>query len=314
MNKKATGVVATLGIMAAVIVVATLVDKSYSFGLSQIYGASLAVCSLVCVTLSATLYRNFFYSIAAGAFFGISSFIFAFIFPSPLFQNPLVSVAPRLFVGIAGYGAYRLAGLAAKGLALTAEKTRVPFSVSVIVAVLGAGAAAVYIVFARSALNAALFFVLLWLIVLAELFLIGFATACGVRKYGRGGKRGREHFALSVGAFFTAVANTALVLPMMYLFAAPGTYGSLADVYAVLMLINFLPELLAATIVTPFVTIGVRRGLRLDVDGLPRGRSGEDKSAGGQNAPDRGDEDGTKGPGGGTKDCGAEKDEKAGNG
>ena len=83
------------------------------------------------------------------------SFIFAFIFPSPLFQNPLVSVAPRLFVGIVGYGAYRLAGLAAKGLAATAEKTRVPFSVSVILAALGAGGAAVYIIFARSALNAA---------------------------------------------------------------------------------------------------------------------------------------------------------------
>ena len=113
MKRRTVNPVATLGIMAAVIVVATVLDKAYSLGLVAIGGASLAVCSLVSVTLSAMLYNKFPYAIAAGALFGVTSFVLAYIFPSPIFQNPLASVVPRLFIGIVGFGAYRLARLAA---------------------------------------------------------------------------------------------------------------------------------------------------------------------------------------------------------
>ena len=109
MKRRTVNPVATLGIMAAVIVVATVLDKAYSLGLVAIGGASLAVCSLVSVTLSAMLYNKFPYAIAAGALFGVTSFVLAYIFPSPIFQNPLASVVPRLFIGIVGFGAYRLA-------------------------------------------------------------------------------------------------------------------------------------------------------------------------------------------------------------
>ena len=268
MKKRTGNAAATLGIMTAVIVVATLLDKAYSFGLVAVGGASLAVCSLVSVTLSAMLYDRFPYAIAAGAIFGLTSFVLAFVFPSPIFQNPLASVVPRLFVGIIGFGAFRIARLAAKGMAKLAEASRIPDRLSVAAAIAGAGGAAVYAILARSGLPAAAFFVLLWAIVLAEVFLIGFAAACVVRGSGRTGGRGAEHFALSVGAFFTVVSNTALVLPMMFL--TSGAYGSLGDVYATLTLMNFLPELLVTTALSPVAVLGVRRGLHLGTDGRPR--------------------------------------------
>ena len=103
--------------------------------------------------------------------------------------------------------------------------------------------------------------------------LIGFAVACVARSFGKTGARGAEHFALSVGAFFTVVANTALTLPMMFLVS--DAFGSLADVYATLTLLNFLPELLVTTVLSPIVILGVRRGLRLGIDGRPRVKRGE---------------------------------------
>lgn len=273
MKRRTVNPVATLGIMAAVIVVATVLDKAYSLGLVAIGGASLAVCSLVSVTLSAMLYNKFPYAIAAGALFGVTSFVLAYIFPSPIFQNPLASVVPRLFIGIVGFGAYRLARLAAKGMMKFAELTRFPDVLSVCLAIVGAGGVALYIILAREALPAAAYFVLLWLAGAAELLLIGFAVACVARSFGKTGERGAEHFALSVGAFFTVVANTALTLPMMFLVS--DAFGSLADVYATLTLLNFLPELLVTTVLSPIVILGVRRGLRLGIDGRPRVKRSE---------------------------------------
>lgn len=271
MNNRTTRTVATLGIMAAVIVVATLLDNAYSLGLVALGGAKLAVCALISVTLSAMLYNKFPYSIAAGALFGLTSFVLAYIFPSPLFQNPLVSVLPRLFIGIVGFGAYKLAGFLAKALGAAAEKLRIHGAAAIVIAALGAGGVAVYIVLCSAWAEKVLFFVLLWIAVLVELIFIGFAIACTARTLGKGGERGREHFALSVGSFFTVVANTALTLPMMFAFS--DSFGSLAEVYATLTLVNFLPELLITTALSPFVILGVRKGLRLGTDGKPRMKS-----------------------------------------
>ncbi len=269
MNSKRTRVTATLGVMTAVIIVANLLDKTYSYGLSLgISGAALAVCALVSVTTFSFIYNKFPYAIAAGAIFGLTSFVLSFIFQSVLFQNPLVSVLPRLFICIIGFGAYKLAGFAARGLSAAARITRFPFTLSVIISVLGVEGIVVYIILLFNTMDSFVFFILLWICVLAELFLVGFAVACGARIFGKGTERGAEQFALSVGSFFTVVSNTALVLPMMFLFS--DKYGSLSEVYATLMLINFLPELLITTVISPFVILGVRKGLRLGVDGKPR--------------------------------------------
>lgn len=267
MKKRSTQVVATFAVMAALIVVANLLDKAYSFGLTALIGAALAVCALVSVTLSATVYDKWYYAVGAGVIFGLVSFALAYIFPSPLFQNPLISVLPRAFIGIIGYGAYKLAQLAVKAFAAFAGKTHMHFAVPL--ALVGATVAGLvcFIIFARG-LNSIVYFVLIWLIVLVAIFFTALTFACVSAAKGGDDERGREHIALCTGAFFTVVSNTALVLPMMFLFG--GRFGSLSEVYATLTLINFLPELLITVAVAPFVILGVRRGLRLGVDGKPR--------------------------------------------
>ena len=123
--------VAMLAVMAAVIAAATLIDKLYSFGLVFVGGASLAVCSLVAVVTCALLYNNIIYAAASGAIMGVVSLVMAFIFPSLIFQNPIVSVAPRLFVGIIGFGAYRLARIVARGYVSLASRIRLHVAVPI---------------------------------------------------------------------------------------------------------------------------------------------------------------------------------------
>ena len=265
--KKSTQIVSTFAVMATLIVVANLLDKAYSFGLTALIGAALAVCALVTVTLSATLYDKWYYAVGAGLMFGLVSFALAYIFPSMLFRNPLISVLPRAFVGIIGYGAYKLAQRAVKGLSSVALKTRLHFAIPLTAVCLLVAGLVCFIVFARG-INSIAYFVAIWLIALAAIFFIAFTLACVAARKGGTGERAREHISLCIGAFFTVVSNTALVLPMMFLFG--GGYGSLSEVYATLTLINFLPELIITVSLAPFVILGVRRGLRLGVDGKPR--------------------------------------------
>lgn len=265
--KKSSQIVATFAVMAALIVVANLLDKAYSFGLTALIGAALAVCALVTVALCEMLYDKWYYALGAGVMFGLVSFALAYIFPSVLFRNPLVSVLPRAFIGIIGYGAYKFAQFAVKKLASFAEKTRLHFIVPLIFMCAAIAGLVCFLIFARG-INSILYFVIVWLIVLVSIIFMALMLACIAARNGRTGERGREHVALSIGAFFTVVSNTALVLPMMFLVS--GSYGSLSDVYATLMLINFLPELLITVILAPFVILGVRKGLRLGIDGKPR--------------------------------------------
>lgn len=257
--------VAMLAVMAAVIAAATLIDKLYSFGLVFVGGASLAVCSLVAVVTCALLYNNIIYAAASGAIMGVVSLVMAFIFPSLIFQNPLVSVAPRLFVGIIGFGAYRLARIAARGYVSLASRIRLYVAVPIALLAADITGLVLFLVFGSS--EGAVFFLGLCGFVLAFLLIAGFVPACIAAKKGVG-ERGMEHFALGIGAAFTAISNTALVLPMMFLFG--DQYSTLADVYAALTVINFLPELLVTTLLSPVVVLGVRRGLRLGTDGRPR--------------------------------------------
>ena len=265
--KKSTQIVSTFAVMAALIVVANLLDKAYSFGLTALIGAALAVCALVTVTLSATLYDKWYYAVGAGLIFGLVSFALAYIFPSVLFRNPLISVLPRAFVGIIGYGAYKLAQPAVKGLSALAKKTRLHFAYPLAAVCLLAAGLVCFIVFAGD-INSIAYFAVIWLIALVVIFFVAFTLACAAAGRGRTGERGREHVSLCIGAFFTVVSNTALVLPMMFLFG--GSYGSLSEVYATLTLVNFLPELIITVALAPFIILGVRRGLRLGIDGKPR--------------------------------------------
>lgn len=264
-QKNVSKTVATLAIMAATVVVATFLDKAYSFGLVAIGGASLAVCALIAVVTFSLAHDKFYYAIASGAAFGLVSWVLAYIFPSPIFQNPLASLVPRLLIGITGYGAYKLAQIVGRGLMLLAKRLRLGIAIPVVLLSADVSGAVCFLALGNT--QGWVYFLCLVAFVLGALLAVGLLLAVETAK-AEDAERKLEHFALSLGALFTVVANTALVLPMMMLLS--DQYATLADVYAVLTLMNFLPELLITTLVAPAVIKGVRRGLRLGFDGKPK--------------------------------------------
>lgn len=254
-----------VSVMAAMTIVATFLDKAYSQGLVAVGGAALAICELICVVMVSLLFNKFVYSAIGGLLFGVSSFIAAFIFPNVLFQNPLVSIVPRLFVGITGFGAYKLAKLLSDAYLAFVEKTKL--NIAVPIAALTLAVVGMIMFFVFSGAEGLMFFLGLSGFVLL-IILIGGMIPAVVAVSRKCDEKVIELFRLGIGAFFTVVANTAFVLPMMFLVGEQ--YQTLSDVYAILTVMNFLPELLITTISSPIVIMGVRRGLRLGIDGKPR--------------------------------------------
>lgn len=192
--KRTTKVIAELGVMLAVLFVSMTLDRA----LSMWTPIAFTVVSISVVATFAMLRNNPWYALASGFFFGIASLITAFMFGRTTFYNPLVAVLPRTFIGITGYGVYRLVRLA-----------------------------------------------LTWV----------------------NNERVKEYISLSFGGAFTAFSNTIFTLLCMWAFAKG---DPLFRAFSVVFLTNILPELIIATVVTPILTLGVRRGLRLGVDGKPR--------------------------------------------
>ena len=268
--KNSTRNITVLAVMLAVIVVATLIDKAYSQPLVFFGGAALAVCTLVATVTSALMFNKIPYAIAAGAMFGLTSFVLSFIFVNPVFQNLVVSLLPRVFVGIIGLLMYRVASVLSKLIVKFAEKTHLNYVASGIITAIIVAGMVCFLVFGQT--EGFVFFLVLSLFVLLLIFAIGLILAVVAIKSRKAGKtesaKTTEFFSIGVGAFFTVLANTMLVLPMMYLFS--DKYETLVDIYAILTIANFLPELLITVILSPFVVTGVRRGLRLGIDGRPR--------------------------------------------
>ena len=264
--KISTHGIATYAVMFAVIVAATLIDKAYSYALVNVGGASLAVCSLIATATCGFLFDKFTHSLVASTMFGFASFVLAYIFLSLIFQNPLASLLPRVFIGPIGLLAYRLARITGKRMNAFAVRTHMGYVLpSLFTAAVIAGMV-VFIVF--NANGGWVFFAGLSAFVLGLLLGIGVILAVASARHPAADGRRMEHFSLAVGTFFMVLFNTLLVLPMMMLLSEQ--YSTLADVYAALTVINFLPELTVTVAVAPFVIAGVRRGLRLGVDGHPR--------------------------------------------
>ncbi|MBQ7227017.1 MAG: hypothetical protein IJX05_01300 [Clostridia bacterium] len=194
MNKNTTRVISLLAVMLALLFVAMTLDRAISVWSP----VSFAIVSTATVSTFALLKRKFQVAIAAGFFFGIASLVTAFMFGKTTFYNPLVAILPRAFVGITGYGVYRL-------VALILRKIK--------------------------------------------------------------NERIREYIALSFGGAFVALSNTIYTLTCMFLFAQG---DPLFVAFVGVFITNVLPELLCSIIVTPLLVLGVRRGLRLNVDGSER--------------------------------------------
>lgn len=105
-RKQAARIIALLAIMFALIFVAMMLDKMVSMFLPT--GISTASITLLVTFSLCFLHNEWWIGFAAGIMFGLASWLTAFIFGTPITVNPLVSVLPRIFVGIAAFSVYRI--------------------------------------------------------------------------------------------------------------------------------------------------------------------------------------------------------------
>ncbi len=157
-----------------------------------------AIFSLPAVFTFTLIFGSWQYALLGGAAFGVLSFARAFITGSVPFQNPLVSIVPRIIVGIVAYAVY-----------LLGRK-----------------------IFAKS--------------------------------------KKSEGLSISLASIIGVITNTVTVLSMMFL----TSYTTLEAVFATLISINFPIEIVATALVTPFLVLGVRRGLKIET---PEKAKEEDK-------------------------------------
>ncbi len=103
-NNTATRI-ATYGVFFAVIFIAFNIDSL----LSMILPIKFAIITVTTVTTLVLLSKNVWEALLTGVFFGLSSLISQFYLPKvPEFLNPLCSVLPRMCVGAASFGIFRL--------------------------------------------------------------------------------------------------------------------------------------------------------------------------------------------------------------
>lgn len=69
----------------------------------------MAVVVLIATFSFCLVMNDWLMGFAAGAVFGLASWVKAMIFGEAIAINPLVSLVPRLFVGISCFAVYRLA-------------------------------------------------------------------------------------------------------------------------------------------------------------------------------------------------------------
>ncbi|MBE5744661.1 MAG: hypothetical protein E7355_00805 [Clostridiales bacterium] len=96
--------VALLGVMAAVMVVVLFIESAIFKIFAYTPPAFLSLGILMTLCLSWDFKRSFLFS----AIFGVTSLLCALFIGNPYFLMPWISILPRLFVGPAAYGVYKL--------------------------------------------------------------------------------------------------------------------------------------------------------------------------------------------------------------
>ena len=131
-KKSLAHTVALLGVMAAVMVSVLFVESAIYKIFSYTPPAFLSLGILMTLCLSWDFKRAFLFS----AIFGVTSLFCALFIGNPYFLMPWISILPRLFVGPAAYGAFRLV----KKLFEKSEKkflnTTLPFSIGAVAGIL----------------------------------------------------------------------------------------------------------------------------------------------------------------------------------
>ena len=124
--------VAFLGVMFALIFLLMLLE---TFVFNGIIGLPTCFLSLpVAITLS--VFSDYKYCFFGGTAFGLCSFIISFIIGNPFFYNPLVSVLPRVLIGITAYFSCTAVLKLTKSSANKIVKRTFPFAVAGIVGVI----------------------------------------------------------------------------------------------------------------------------------------------------------------------------------
>lgn len=179
--------IAYIATFIALIFVALLLDTA----VGRVLPIQPAIFSLPAVFVFALTFGKWQYSALGGLVFGLLSFARAMMgLGLPEFQNPLVSILPRVFLGFVVFGAYLLGR----------------------------------VIFAKTKKK--------------ETLALGFAGFCGT------------------------LWNTITVVSMMNVI----NHTSLAGVFGAIISFNFPIEIVVATVLTPYITLGVRRGLHINVE------------------------------------------------
>ncbi len=195
MKSKRTYQVALYGILLALIFVTMTLDRA----ISVFTPLSIAVITLT-VTLSVCMLKNeWLLAVMSGVMFGFASWITSAFFPRFMdFLSPLISVLPRVFVGIVAFSVYKL-------MVLATNKMKNRFTA--------------------------------------------------------------QYLALSLGSSFGVLTNTVCVLTCRNIFGFSDM--GLATAFNAVLVTNFLPEIIIATILVPPTVLGVRKGLHLGVEAKP---------------------------------------------
>ena len=83
----------------------------------------------------------------------------------------------------------------------------------------------------------------------------------------------KEIYALGVSAFIGVLTNTLTVLFAMYF----TDFTTLSGVFSAIVSFNFPIELVATTLLTPFLVLGVRRGLKIEKIGQKQSSDSADQ-------------------------------------
>ena len=95
---------ALLGVMSAVMVAVLFIESAIFKIFSYTPPAFLSLGILMTLCLSWDLKRSFLFSLV----FGVTSLLCALFIGNPYFLMPWISILPRMFVGPAAYGTFRL--------------------------------------------------------------------------------------------------------------------------------------------------------------------------------------------------------------
>ena len=175
--------IALLGVLFALVFVFLMIE-TYAF--SALFGnftpAALTLPLAAAISVTGKKWRMF----VGGTLLGLSSFFLAIIISNVIFLNPLISVLPRLLIGVVAYGV-----------------------------------CALFKWLFRNSQNKVLTNVLPY----------------------------------SIAGAFCVISNTVLVISMMSVFL----YAELAAVFATIMSINFVAELIAGVILTPIFANVINR-------------------------------------------------------